>query len=81
MRKYNKWQQLNVDDDELKLEFQKASDITLVDSLDLEQLHKDQDFDFFIGKGVKRGITRRFVRDIDQWVKKHKRSIVERKLD
>jgi hypothetical protein len=66
VRKYNKWQQSNVDDDELKLEFQKACDVILADGLDLEQLHEDQNFDFFIGKGVKRGIARRFVRDIDR---------------
>jgi hypothetical protein len=73
VRKYSKWQQSNVNDDQLKLEFQKACDVTLADGLDLEQLHEDQDFDFFIDKGVKRGIARRFVRDIDQWVKRHKR--------
>ena len=70
-----------MDDDELKLEFQKACHVTLADGLDLKQLHEDQDFDFFIGKGVKRGIARRFVRDNDRWVKKHKRSVVEGGLD
>ena len=81
VKTYSKWQQSNVDDDELKLDFQKACDVTLADGLDLEQLHEDQDFDFLIGKGVKRGIARRFVRDIDRWVKKHKRSVVEGRLD
>jgi hypothetical protein len=77
VRKYSKWQQSNVNDNELKLEFQKAYSVTLADGLDLEQPHEDQDFDFFIDKGVKRGIARRFVRDIDRWVKRHKRSVVE----
>jgi len=81
VRNYSKWQQSNVDDEEIKLEFQKACDVTLADDLDLEQLHEDKDFDFFIGKGVKRGIAQRFVRDIDRWVKKHKRSVVEGGLD
>jgi hypothetical protein len=81
VKTYSKWQQSNVDNNELKLEFQKACDVTLADGLDLEQLHEDQDFDFFIGKGVKRGIARRFVRNIDRWVKKHKRLVVEGRLD
>jgi hypothetical protein len=33
-------------------------------SLDLEQVYKDQDPEFFIEKGIKIGITRRFVEDI-----------------
>lgn len=61
----------------LKVEFRKAYDATLVDGLDLEQVHDDQDPDFFINKGVKRGIARRFVGDIDQWVKRCKRAEVE----
>jgi hypothetical protein len=42
--------------------------------LDLEQIREDQDPDFFIEKGVKRGIARRFVGDIDQWAKRYKRA-------
>lgn len=33
----------------------------LNDGLDLEQVYKDRDLEFFIGKGIKKGITRRFV--------------------
>jgi hypothetical protein len=58
----------------LKVEFQKACDLTLADGLDLEQIREDQDPDFFIEKGVKRGIARRFVGDIDQWAKRYKRA-------
>ncbi|KAJ5450421.1 uncharacterized protein N7458_006870, partial [Penicillium daleae] len=48
----------------LKAAFRQAYDIILDDSLDLEQVYKDQDPKFFIDKGIKRGITRRFVEDI-----------------
>jgi hypothetical protein len=48
----------------LKMGFQKACDVALDDELDLEQAYKDQDPDFFIRSGVKRGVTRRFVRYI-----------------
>jgi hypothetical protein len=36
----------------------------LDDGLDLEQVYKDRDAEFFIGKGIKKGIARRFVEDI-----------------
>ena len=36
--------------------------------LDLEQVFADQDVDFYIQKGVKRGIARRFVSDIQRWL-------------
>ena len=32
--------------------------------LDLEQVYKDQDPDFFVGKGIKIGVVRRFIEDI-----------------
>ena len=44
--------------------FQKACDVALDDELDLEQVYEDQDPDFFIRSGVKRGVARRFVRYI-----------------
>jgi hypothetical protein len=36
----------------------------LENGLDLKQVYKDQDPEFFIGKGIKMGIARRFVEDI-----------------
>ncbi|CAG7997438.1 unnamed protein product [Penicillium salamii] len=42
----------------------KACDVTLANSLDLEQIHEDHDAGFFIEKKVAVGIARRFVRDI-----------------
>ncbi|KAJ8058502.1 hypothetical protein OCU04_012688 [Sclerotinia nivalis] len=54
-----------------------ACDVTLADGLDLEQVYEDRDPAFFIAKGVKRGIARRFVGDIDQWAKMYKRAEIE----
>jgi hypothetical protein len=71
---YSEWQQLNVVDDALKEEFQKACAATLGDGLDLEQVYEDQDPNFFVRNGVKRGVARRFVSDIDEWAKRYKLS-------
>lgn len=46
----------------------KARDMTLENCLDLMQIYKDQDPDFFVKRGVKVGAARRFVRDIGHWV-------------
>jgi hypothetical protein len=62
---YSEWQQSNVVDDALKEEFQKACDATLEDGLDLEQLYEDQDPGLFVQSGMKIGVARRFVNDID----------------
>ncbi|CAN9195479.1 unnamed protein product [Alternaria alternata] len=64
---YGNWQQSKVVDQTLQLEYQKACNVTLQDGLDLEQVFEDQDADFFIQSGVKRGVARRFVRDIETW--------------
>ncbi|KAF3404054.1 hypothetical protein F1880_010328, partial [Penicillium rolfsii] len=72
---YSNWQQSQVDDEKLKAEFRKARDAALEDGLDLMQVHEDQDPEFFIKNGVKRGIARRFVGDIEYWVKYCKYSV------
>jgi hypothetical protein len=41
------------------------------------QVNEDQDPEFFIKNGVKRGIARRFVRDIKYWVKRCKYNVEE----
>jgi hypothetical protein len=41
--------------------------VTLDNGLDIEQVYKDQDLKFFIEKGMKIGIARRFVEDIGKW--------------
>jgi hypothetical protein len=43
-------------------------DMALQYGLDLQQLHNDQDPDFFISRGIKIGGARRFIRDIEYWV-------------
>jgi hypothetical protein len=68
LKEYGDWQQAQVGDETLKAEFRKACDVALEDGLDLEQVYVDQDPDFFIKHGVKRGIARRFVSDIKDWV-------------
>ncbi len=52
-----------------KLDYQKAGDLTLAEGLDLELVYEDQNADFYIQKGVKSGVARRFVRDIATWAK------------
>jgi hypothetical protein len=71
---YSQWQQSNVVDEALKEEFQKACNATLEDGLDLEQVYEDQDPGFFVRSGIKRGVARRFVSDIDGWAKRYKLS-------
>jgi hypothetical protein len=71
---YSEWQQSNVVDQALKEEFRKACDATLEDGLDLEQVYGDQDPGFFVRSGIKRGVARRFVSDIDEWAKRYKLS-------
>ncbi|KAK4031449.1 hypothetical protein C8A01DRAFT_21320 [Parachaetomium inaequale] len=69
VKRYSDWQCSQVGDEALKMEYRKAWEVTLADGLDLEQVYNDQDAGFYIEKGVKRGIARRFVSDIVTWVK------------
>jgi hypothetical protein len=73
VREYSDWQQEQVTDEELKIDFRKACSITLKDGLDLEQIYKDQDLSIFVQSGIKRGIARRFVSDIERWAAYYKR--------
>jgi hypothetical protein len=72
VREYSEWQQSRVGDKLLKDEFQKACDAILMEGLDLELVHEDQDTEYLVRNGVKRGIARRFVRDIGPWAKRYK---------
>lgn len=67
VKEYSEWQVSNVTDDTLKAAFRQVCDVMLENSLDLEQVYQDQDPEFFIGKGIKMGIARRFVEDIRRW--------------
>jgi hypothetical protein len=78
---YSDWQQGKVVDQTLQLEYQKACDATLRDGLDLEQVFEDQDTDFFIQSGVKRGVARRFVRDIGAWAELYKLEYTKERED
>ncbi|OJD24349.1 hypothetical protein ACJ73_04284 [Blastomyces percursus] len=74
VKEYGEWQVSNVIDDTLKAAFQQVCDMMLENGLDLEQVYKDQDPDFFISKGIKMGIARRFVEDIRCWVENVKKA-------
>lgn len=65
---YSDWQQSRVSSEALKDDVRKARDLVLANGLDLKQIHSDQDPDFFIKKGVKMGVARRFVCEITEWV-------------
>lgn len=70
---YSEWQQSHVTDEGLKDAFRQACEVMLDDGLDLEQVYIDRDPEFFIGKGIKKGIARRFVEDIQSWVQNVKK--------
>ncbi|PYH93704.1 hypothetical protein BO71DRAFT_327069 [Aspergillus ellipticus CBS 707.79] len=69
LRAYCEWQESYVQDAVLKVEFRKARDVAHANGFDLEQIYFDNDPQFFIENGVKKGIARRFVTDIKQWAK------------
>lgn len=72
---YAEWQMSKVDNETLKHAFREVCDVMLENGLDLEQVYKDQGPKFFIEKGVKIGIARRFVEDIGKWVKNVKKAV------
>lgn len=73
VKEYSEWQVSNVTDDTLKAAFRQVCNM-IENGLDLEQVYKDQDPEFFIGKGIKMGIARRFVEDIRCWVESVKKA-------
>jgi hypothetical protein len=75
VKEYGEWQASNVTDDTLKAAFRQVCDVMLENGLDLEQVYKDRDPGFFIGKGIKMGIARRFVEDIRGWVENVKKAM------
>jgi hypothetical protein len=56
VKQYNTWQQSKFNNKALKVEVQKACEVALKDSLDLEQIYEDQDSDFFVKNGVKEAL-------------------------
>ncbi|KUM57422.1 hypothetical protein ACN42_g9767 [Penicillium freii] len=75
VKEYSEWQVSNVENDSLKTAFREVCDVMLENGLDLEQVYRDQDPTFFIAKGIKIGIARRFVEDIGKWVQNVKNAI------
>ncbi|CAG7980453.1 unnamed protein product [Penicillium salamii] len=67
VREYSNWQQSRVDSHDFKENITKACDVALSNGLDLEQISKDKDPEFFITHGVIIGVARRFVNDIREW--------------
>jgi len=51
----------------LKDDIGKASDVALTNGLNLKQIDKDQDPEFFIKHDVTVGVARCFVDDIREW--------------
>lgn len=64
---YTDWQLSQVDTQIYKDNIKKACDIALTNGLDLKQIHKDQEPNFFINRGVIVGVARRFVEEIQRW--------------
>ena len=62
VQEYTDWQQEQVRDPTLKEEVRKARDAMLEEGYDLEQIYKDRNSGFFIEKGVRPGIAKRFRR-------------------
>jgi len=68
VEEYSTWQQSRVKRQNQKDDIQNMCDMALEHGLDLQQLHDDQDPDFFISRGIKLGVARRYIRDIGYWV-------------
>lgn len=75
VKEYGEWQVSNVTDDNLKAAFRQVCDLMLENGLDLEQVYRDRDPEFFISKGIKMGIARRFIDDIRGWVENVKKAM------
>ncbi|KAJ5161713.1 hypothetical protein N7492_007105 [Penicillium capsulatum] len=75
VKEYGEWLASNVTDDTLKAGFRQACHITLSDGFELEHIYKDQNPEFFVGKGIKPGIARSFVENIRDWVENVKKEI------
>lgn len=72
VEEYTSWQQSRVRDESRKAQYQRACDLAMKHLLDLQQIHEDQDLQFFTDNGVVKGIARRFIDDIEPWVKRTK---------
>jgi hypothetical protein len=71
VERYSDWQQSRVGREDQKNEIRNVCNIVLDHGLDLQQIYDDQDSELFIKQGIKVGIARRFIRDIEYWVQQH----------
>ena len=73
LKDFCEWQETKVDDPDHKAEYQKAYAKVSAHMLDLESLYEDDDPDFLSHEGLKRGPAKHMIRDIPEWVLRHKR--------
>ena len=67
VKEYCMWLQSMVECPRLKEEFRKARDQTLEDGFTLPQIYEDNDPGYYIRNGVKAGIARQWVDEIEAW--------------
>ena len=75
VKEYGEWHASNVSDEALLAAFRQVSSEMLADGPDIEQIYKDQDPEFFVGKGIKIGIARCFVDNIRDWAENMKQRL------
>ena len=73
LKDFCEWQETQVEDPGLKEDFQKAHEVAMAHALDLELLYEDNDPEFLVTNGLKRGTARHMVGGIPEWVKRFKR--------
>ena len=66
VREYRKWLESRATDEAYKADFRKICQVTLENHLDLELILEDLDSSFFVQRGIRIGIPRRFLRDINE---------------
>lgn len=70
LENYTQWHHSKVGTAMLRNEFTKSKDFTLESGFSLDQVHRDQNAEFYIEQGIKPGIARSWVEDILSWVEK-----------
>jgi hypothetical protein len=77
VKEYCAWQQSQVKEPELKVEYKTACDVILGENIDLELIRRNPNPKLLTDKGVKRGTAEQVVSDIDYWVENIKRPRTE----
>jgi hypothetical protein len=77
VKEYCAWQQSQVKEPALKAEYNTACGVILEEGMDLELIREDPNPDFLVKRGVKRGIAKQVVRDIDYWARNIKQPRTE----